>query len=132
MKLDPATLRYMSNAIRQRAAIGCILCAIAGATPAQDADQTLVSASNAKVTVTDYEASILRIPEQDRFGWAVSQERVNKEIDTILRNRLTANEARRLGLDKDPLLEARVNLYRERLLGEAVAAKIDAESVKEF
>lgn len=103
-----------------------------GPATSQTPDVTLASIGEAKVTITDYEASILRIPEKDRFGWAMSQERVNKEIDNLLRIRTIANEARRMGLDNDPTFKTRVALYAERLLTEAVAAKIDVDSAKEF
>ena len=98
----------------------------------QAPDTTLASMGDIKVTLADYEASILRIPENDRFGWAMSQERVSKEVDNLLRIRALAAEAKRLGMDNDPTFKTRVALYAERLLTESVAAKIDTESVKEF
>ncbi len=98
----------------------------------QAPDVTLASIGDVKVTVADYEASILRIPEKDRLGWAMSQERVNKEIENLLRLRIIAEDAKRRGIDKDPTLKVRVRLYNERLLAEALAAKIDENSVKEF
>jgi peptidyl-prolyl cis-trans isomerase C len=98
----------------------------------QPADVTLASVGDAKVTVTDYEASILRIPERDRFAWAMNQERIVKEIESLLRTRTIASDARRRGLDSDPAFKARVTLYAERLLAEAVSANIDLESAKEF
>jgi peptidyl-prolyl cis-trans isomerase C len=102
-------------------------------TPAigQATDATLASLGDAKVTVADYEASILRIPENDRFGWAMSQERINKEIESLLRTRTIANDAKRKGLD-NATFKARVALYAERLLAEAVGANIDVDSTKEF
>ena len=102
------------------------------ATRAQDKDPVLATYGAVKVTAADYEASILRIPEKDRFGWAMSQERVNKEVDNLLRTRTVAAEAKRVGLDADPSLKARLNLYTERLLADAYAARVDVESAKEF
>ena len=103
-----------------------------GSATSQTPAVTLASLGDAKVTLADYEASILRIPENDRFGWAMSQERVNKEIENLLRIRTIANEAKRTGLDNDPTFKTRVALYAERLLTEAVAAKIDVDSAREF
>ena len=110
------------------------LFAVASINPAsgQEKDTTLASHGNATITKADYEASILRIPERDRFGWAMSQERVAKEVEGLLRSRTIANEAKRLGLGADPGFKARVNLYAERLLVEEYSAKVDAESAKEF
>ena len=45
---------------------------------AQDKDAALATYGSVKVTAVDYDASILRIPENDRFGWAMSQDRINK------------------------------------------------------
>ena len=98
----------------------------------QATDVTLASIGDTKVTVADYEASILRIPEKDRLGWAMSQERINKEIENLMRTRIIANDAKRKGLDNDPAFKTRVALYAERLLADAVGAKIDIESAKEF
>lgn len=108
-----------------------VVCSIAPAV-GQATDVTLASIGDAKVTVADFEASTLRIPEKDRFGWAMSQERINKEIDYLLRTRTIANDAKRKGLDNTPTLKARVALYAERLLMEAVLANIDTDSGKEF
>lgn len=99
---------------------------------AQDKATTLATYGEVKIVNSDYEASILRIPERDRFGWAMSQERVAKEVADLLRNRAIAAEAKRLGLDADPSIKARVELYNERLLVEAYAAKVDVDSAKEF
>jgi peptidyl-prolyl cis-trans isomerase C len=115
-------------------ALAAALFAVASVGPAfgQGKDVVLASQGNAKVTAADYEASILRIPERDRFGWAMSQERVNKEVEGLLRTRIIADEAKRLGLDADPSIKARVRHYEERLLAEAFGARIDAETTKEF
>jgi peptidyl-prolyl cis-trans isomerase C len=103
-----------------------------GPAASQTPDATLANIGEAKVTVADYEASIQRIPENDRLGWAMSQERINKEIENLLRTRTIANQAKRLDLDNDPIFKMRLAQYAERLLTEAVGAKIDADSAKEF
>ena len=59
----------------------------------QSSNPTLASYGPAKVTQADYEASILRIPERDRFGFAMSQERIGKEIDNLIRFRVLADRA---------------------------------------
>jgi peptidyl-prolyl cis-trans isomerase C len=123
-----------SRILRLAIASGTLVATLVGTNPALAQNPAEILASNpaAKVTVADYEASIQRIPEKDRFGFAMSQERIGKEIDGILRLRTIAEEARKQGLDKDPLLNTRVKLYEERLLSEALLAKLDAETIKEF
>ena len=99
---------------------------------AQGADVTLATYGNAKVTVADYETSILRIPERDRFGYAMDQKRVSQEVENILQMRAIAEESKRQGFDSDPVLKRKLELYKDRILVEALGAKIEAESVKEF
>lgn len=99
---------------------------------AQASYVTLATNPAGTVNTLDYEASIQRIPEKDRFGWAMSQERVSKEVEGLMRFRTLAAESRRLGLDKDPLFQARLKIYEERLLTEALFARTDAEANKDF
>lgn len=102
------------------------------AVQAQGSDVTLASTPTAKITKLDFDASILRIPENNRFGFVMSQERINKEIDILLQTRAIADVSRKQGLDADPVYKARVALYADRLLAEAEAAKIDVQSATEF
>lgn len=109
-----------------------LVAALSPGVHAQLPDTTLATYGGTKIQQSDYEASIQRIPEKDRFGWAMSQERVSKEVDNLLRTRVLADSARRQGLDADPTLKNRLALYADRLLAEAALAKVDMESEKEF
>ena len=115
-----------------RLAIATLAVSAVGSAIGRSPDDTLASNGEVKITVAEYEASILRIPENDRFGWAQSQERINKEILNLIRIKLFANEARHLNLDDNPTIKTRVAQYAERLLSEALTAKVDADSAKEF
>ncbi|MEO8132717.1 MAG: peptidylprolyl isomerase [Betaproteobacteria bacterium] len=113
--------------------LSMLLCiSLASTAFGQSPDTALATNGVAKITIADFESSILRIPEKDRFGWAMSQERVNKEIEGLLRIRMMAAEAKKNGLDADATIATRVKQYEERLLADALAAKIDAEALKEF
>lgn len=101
--------------------------AVLGQTP----NPTLASYGPVKVTQADYEASILRIPERDRFGFAMSQERIGKEVDNLIRFRVLADSARQEGLESDTI-KTRLALYADRLLAEALIAKVEQEAEKEF
>lgn len=120
------------NFVHFLALIGLAAAGVALAQMSPAPDTPLASNGAAKVTIADYEASILRIPENDRFGWAMNQDRINKEIENLLRIRTVAAEAKKKGLDADPALKARVQQYQEKLLAEALAAKVDEESIKDF
>ena len=92
----------------------------------------LANYGDSKITLADFEASILRIPERDRLAWAMSQERVNKEVDTLLKIRTISEEAKRGGMDKDPAYKLRVQQYAERLLAEMMIARVEEEASGEF
>jgi peptidyl-prolyl cis-trans isomerase C len=98
----------------------------------QSSNPTLATYGALQVTQADYEASILRIPERDRTGFAMSQERIGKEIDNLLRIRVLADAARKQGLEADPTIKSRLALYADRLLAESAMAQFDKESEKEF
>jgi peptidyl-prolyl cis-trans isomerase C len=91
----------------------------------------LAAYGSLKVTQADYEASILRIPERDRFGFAMSQERIGKEIDNLIRFRVLADSARQQGLETEAI-KTRLALFADRLLAEALIAKVEREAEQEF
>jgi len=99
---------------------------------AQGPNPPLATYGSITVTQADYEASILRIPERDRFGFAMSMDRIGKEIDNLMRLRVLAADARQSGLDSDPSFKMRMTLYEDRLLAEAIVAKVEQDANKEF
>jgi peptidyl-prolyl cis-trans isomerase C len=124
----------MSHTIQHRmcAALVAALLFATGCAAAQGSDVIVGSNADAKITVADFETSILRIPERDRFGYMMSQKNVNQELENLLQMRTIAEAARRQGVDKDPVIKRKMELYNDRILVEAFAAKLEAESVKEF
>ena len=100
--------------------------------PAATRATVLANHGDVKVTLADYEASLLSIPERDRLGFAQSQERVSRQVDGLLKMRTFAEEAKRLGLDSDPNVAVRVKLFHDRLLTEMLAAKLAEDAEKEF
>ena len=109
-----------------------MISAAAPAAPAFGPTTSLATFGDAKLTIADYEASILRIPERDRFGFQMDQRRINSEINTLLQIRAVAGEARKRGFDKDPAFKLRVEHYAERLLAEMMNARIEEEANREF
>jgi peptidyl-prolyl cis-trans isomerase C len=59
------------------------------------------------ITAEDFEANQLRIPENMRNESRANLERVSQMSDNLFINRMLAEEARKAGLDKDPLVQAR-------------------------
>lgn len=99
---------------------------------AEDANPTLATHGSSKITRADFEADMLRIPERDRFGFAMSQERIAKEVDALLRFRVLAEAAKKQGIADDPTFKTRMALLEERLLTEMLLAKTDTASAKDF
>src|SRR5436190_698575 len=62
----------------------------------------------------------------------MSQERINKQIDNLLLMQTLADEAKRLGFDKDATFKARVEQFQEKLLTETVLQRLDEEASREF
>ena len=93
--------------------------ACAAAAQAADPAKPLITGPEATVTVRDFEAQMLRIPEELRRETRATLERVATMTDTIFVNRVLAQEARKKGLLDDPLVEARakqlVEAYETRI-----------------
>jgi peptidyl-prolyl cis-trans isomerase C len=59
------------------------------------------------ITAEDFEGNMLRIPENLRLESRASLERVSQMSDNLFINRMLAEEARKGGMEKDPLVQAR-------------------------
>lgn len=107
-------------------ALTLIIVALLGAAKAEilpaksgmDESGNVVLVSNARVAVTkaDFEAEIERVPEQDRFEFLASRERIGKVLEEILLRKTLASEALESGLDKLPGTIKRLAAARERVL----------------
>lgn len=68
------------------------------------------------LTRSDYDAVLLGIPESDRFAFQASERRIGQLLNNMLLTRTLADEARKIGLDKDPLLQKEMAYAAERVL----------------
>ena len=94
---------------------------------------TLATYAKNKISQADLEAWIVgTIPERDRLGWAMSQNNINKVINDLLRVRTVAEEAKKRGLEKDPVLKLRVEQYTEKLLQDLIVQRVEEEANREF
>lgn len=94
---------------------------------------TLATYGSNRISQADVEAWIVgTIPERDRLGWAMNQNSINKVINDLLRVRTVADEAKKRGLEKDPVLKLRVEQYTEKLLQDLVVQRIEEEANREF
>ena len=84
-------------------------------TPAGE-DTVLVRWRDHQLSQSDYEAALQGIPEVDRFTFQLNLRRVTELLNALLINRTLAAEARKLGLDADPVIRKEVALAVERVL----------------
>lgn len=82
------------------------------------AGRPLIVNGPVQVTSEDFEAFLLRAPEQFRGEIRASPDRVEKAVETVYTNRILAEEARKSGLDKDPRTQLRIRQIVEGYLAQ--------------
>jgi peptidyl-prolyl cis-trans isomerase C len=100
-------------------AFGLLASAVAGAAGTNDADTLVVSQGVARVTLGDVDAYVHRIPETDRAGFVAKPERIETMLRNMLLDKQLADEARKLGLEKDPIVQKQIALAIENALSRA-------------
>jgi len=103
----------------------------AGSDSAAD-DPILVQRGSVAVRKSDFDAEIQRIPEKDRSAFLYSLKRVRELINNMMLAQELADAAKARGVDKDPFLARRIELERDKLLGQAYLARVLAEAYREF
>ena len=83
-------------------------------------------AAGLKITIADLDADALRLPSSSRAQALANPDAVQQAALNIYIRRILATEAARDNLDKDPAVQALLQLARERVLSDARLAKIDA------
>lgn len=78
----------------------------------------LITNGEVDVVAADFEAFLLRVPEGQRAEFRASLDRVTKAVELLYTNRILANEARRLGYDKDPVVALRAKQLEEGFLAQ--------------
>lgn len=82
----------------------------------QDSSTLVVAQGTARVTLGDVDAYVNRIPASDRAGFLVKPERIETMLRNMLLDKQLADEARKLGLDKDPVVQQQIALAVENAL----------------
>jgi peptidyl-prolyl cis-trans isomerase C len=83
----------------------------------EDTSPVLVSVKDVVMTRNDYEAALSVVPKAKREQMSPSLKQSMLFIENAMIFRVLANEAREMGLDKDPVLHKEIVLAEERLLG---------------
>lgn len=92
----------------------------------------LIHNETAQVLQSDYDAAMARIPENIRGGFGLDPNRINTLLQNLLADKTLAAQARKEGIDKDPLVQARIQLEADRVLTGLVVERETAEWRKVF
>ncbi len=96
-------------------------------------DETvLISNSRAVVTKADYDAEVLRMPNEIRQVFPTDPHRVSGMVNNLRTTKTLAAEARALGIDKERDAKRRIASETDRLLAAMLLDRFDAESGREF
>jgi peptidyl-prolyl cis-trans isomerase C len=125
-----AVIPVRAGARRAAAAAASFLFAAAAATGVLAADPSPVIAESprAKLTLADYETEMSKLPPDAQAQFAASRIRVVQLLDKLFMNKAIADEARALGLDKDP----KVQQQMERVLIQARIDRVEKEAGAAF
>lgn len=94
---------------------------------AAQADAPLVVNGPVSLTTTDFEAFMVNIPAKSRDEFRMSAERVNGTVDALWVKRMLAQKARDAGMDKDPIIAARMRQAGDAMLADAYLASLERE-----
>lgn len=104
---------------------------LAGAACAATLDPKAVVLENGtqKVTVEDFDAAMTRFPENLRDTARASGETILKMLDAVFVNRVLAQRARDAGLDRDPMVQKRIEQLVEGYLAGKYLETLDKRTV---
>jgi peptidyl-prolyl cis-trans isomerase C len=108
--------------------LALVLLISAGTNAALAAETVLVETANAKVTTTDVIGDALRIPVEIRQGNLAKPENVLQLANNLAIRRELAAKAEAAGVAGDPGVEAALRIAREKVLSDALFARIDVAS----
>jgi peptidyl-prolyl cis-trans isomerase C len=101
------------------ASIAFAVGAASAAEGARSGDKPLVVNGDLALTTLDFDAYMQRVPADKRDEFRAEMSRINPTVDGLWIRRVAAARARAAGLDKDPVIQARLRLAQEDILAEA-------------
>lgn len=104
----------------------------AGSVAADLKDDVLAQSPTVVLTRIDYEAELSRLSPDQREAFATSAKRVEALLDNLYLLKAVSAEARKAGVDKDPLVAARMTLDADKSLGQMYLQKMDDAAAAEF
>ena len=114
--------------IALRATLLALMAAGSSVNLAWAAEPVLVQGPQVRITARDVQSDSLRMPEEMR-GSVLSRPKPVSQIATNLYvRRVLANKAQAVGLESDPSVATALEIARDKILSDALLAKIDKES----
>ncbi|OGB45056.1 MAG: peptidylprolyl isomerase [Burkholderiales bacterium RIFCSPLOWO2_12_FULL_65_40] len=104
------------------------LSALFGAS-AHAAEPVLVSGGQVQITAADLKADALRMPPEMRPLVLAETKSVTQIASNLFARRALAQRAKAEGLDKDPVLQAALQVALDKVLSDAMLAEIDARAM---
>jgi peptidyl-prolyl cis-trans isomerase C len=93
-----------------------------------DTDTVLISRGNAQLTIGDVDAYVSEAPPEMRAGLLANFERKEQILTQLMVLETLAQEAIDANMLQDPLVQARLNLARTRLLAQLRTEQLQAEA----
>lgn len=106
----------MRNALLKHAVMMSLLAC--GSLPAMSAEQILVESNQVKITSLDFEAEVERIPAEHREEVLSSKARIRKILESMLIYKTLAEQARKAGIDSEPLTKKKLELAADKILSQ--------------
>jgi len=106
-----------------RSVLALAICAPFAAFPA---DAVLATAGKVSVTAADVQGDALRIPADARKPALANSDAVRQLANNLVVRRALAAEAESGDLGKDPAIQSAIRIARDRVLSDALIARIDA------
>jgi parvulin-like peptidyl-prolyl isomerase len=94
---------------------------------AQQGD-VLVRAKSFTITKQDFDAETLKVPEKDRAIFHSNQKRINDTLQNLVINRAIYEDAKRKGLDKDPLVQREMQIAQERAMAVVMLDRVGKQA----
>ena len=107
------------------AALTAVAVSAAGAseTP-RPSDKPLVVNGDLSLTTTDFDAYVERVPADRRNEFRAEFSKINPTVDGLWIRRVLAARAREAGMDKDPIVAARMRQAQEDILAEVYISDV--------
>ncbi|HEX4522659.1 MAG TPA: peptidylprolyl isomerase [Casimicrobiaceae bacterium] len=106
--------------------------ALAPAATQHPPDEVLAENAQTRLTRADYDADIQRLPADMRDAFASDPRRLSAYLTNLLIVKTLAAEARKAGLENDPVLQRRVALEVDRALADMQLRRVEDAAGKEF